>query len=126
MTDNRLQMIRNYIESYNSFDVDGMVRDLGDEVIFRNFNEGKKDVETKGKDGLRALAEHSRIFFSSRNQEILSHEIKGDTVDVSIRFEGILAIEMPNGLKPGEKIEIDGRSVFGFKGDKIILIEDHS
>jgi hypothetical protein len=46
--------------------------------------------------------------------------------EVEISYTGILAIDLPNGLKSGSKIELRGQSIFTFQDDKIIKIEDIS
>jgi len=52
--------------------------------------------------------------------------LSGDEVEIGIAFTGVIAQDMPNGLKAGDTIRINGRSVFIFKDDKIISIKDES
>ncbi|WP_367584473.1 hypothetical protein [Paenibacillus sp. FJAT-26967] len=43
-----------------------------------------------------------------------------------IDYEGILAVDLPNGLKTGDNIQLKGKSVFRIEEGKISLIEDYS
>lgn len=47
-------------------------------------------------------------------------------VEIQIDYEATLAVDLPNGLKAGSKIQLKGKSIFGFLEEKISLIEDYS
>ena len=119
-------LIQSYLNAYNSFDVEGMLQLLHNDIEFRNISNGVVDVETKGIEEFRELAEQSKKIFSHRLQTIYNYAIIDDKVEVEINFEGILATDLPNGLKAGENILLKGKSVFKFKDKKLILIEDYS
>lgn len=119
------EIIDNYIEAYNSLDVPGMLKLLHKDIRFRNFVNGEVEMETKGTREFRVLAEKSTKIFSSRQQTIREYSAIDDKIEVIIDYEGILAIDLPNGLKTGDKIQLKGKSVFRMKEEKISRIEDY-
>ena len=125
-SDKTKQIIDYYVEAYNSFDVEGIVKLLHKEIIFRNFSNGEVDTETKGIQEFKELAENSSKIFASRRQTIIGYSAVDDKVEVHIKYEGILAVDLPNGLKAGDKLQLKGKSVFQIKAGKILLIEDYS
>ncbi|GIO33494.1 MULTISPECIES: nuclear transport factor 2 family protein [Paenibacillus] len=119
-------IIEAYLNAYNSFDVEGMLNLLHEDVVFRNFANGELNTETKGKEEFRQLAEQSTKIFSSRRQTITDYQTNDDKVKIQIDYEGTLAVDLPNGLKSGETLQLKGKSVFEFKEGKIAVIEDYS
>lgn len=120
------EIIRNYVKAYNSFDVEGMIKLLHKDILFRNFSNGEMNTETRGTEEFRELAERSSKIFSSRRQTIIDYSAIDDKVEVQIYYEGKLAVDLPNGLKSGDMMQLKGKSVFGIKEGKISLIEDYS
>lgn len=119
-------IIENYLEAYNSFEIEGMVNLLHKDIIFRNISNGETTTETKGIQAFRELAEQSSTMFTSRRQTITEYSVINDKVEVGIDYEGILAVDLPNGLKMGDKLQLNGKSKFEFKEGQISLIEDYS
>ncbi|MBX4147248.1 nuclear transport factor 2 family protein [Paenibacillus sp. FSL W7-1279] len=119
-------MINEYVRAYNSFDIEGMIALLHEKIEFRNISSGSIDVETKGIEEFREIAEQSKSLFSYRCQTIIGYSFEDDKTQVAIDYEGILAKDLPNGMKAGEKIHLKGKSVFAFRDDKVAVIEDHS
>lgn len=119
-------LIRNYLNAYNSLDVDGMTKLLHENIEFRNISNGVVDTETKGIDKFRALAEQSVKVFMQRHQTIKQITINDDQAEIEVDYEATLATDLPNGLKAGDTIKLKGKSVFRMKDEKLILIEDYS
>ena len=120
------QLVQAYIEAYNRFDVDGMVRHLHEDVVFRNIANGEVNLTTTGKENFRQQAEQAKQYFSQRQQRITDWRIENDRVEIAIDYRGVAAIELPNGLKPGDELTLHGKSVFEFKDHQIISIQDIS
>lgn len=120
------EIIDKYVEAYNAFDIEGMVRLLHKDILFRNFSSGEVNTETNGIEEFRELAEKSTNMFSSRCQTVTDYIAIDDKAEVQIGYEGILAVDMPNGLKAGDKIQLNGKSVFQIKEGRLALIEDYS
>ncbi len=126
MKDIQKNAIENYISSYNSFDVDGMTKDLNDKVVFENISEGEVDMKLEGLEAFKEQASAATSYFSEREQVISSWDFQGETVSVDIEYVGILAIELPNGMKPGDTLKLKGKSTFVFSDSEIIKITDES
>ena len=119
-------LIRRYMEAYNAFDVDGMVKLLHDGIEFRNYANGSVTTETRGIESFRRLAEQSKALFGERRQTITYAAENGGRIEVGIDYEGTLAADLPNGMKAGERIRLQGKSVFVVKEGKLTVIEDYS
>jgi hypothetical protein len=115
-----------YIDAYNSFDIDGMLSFVHPEVVFQNVVDGKVTVETVGVDQLRRLAIESKSLFSFRQQDITSFSFIGGRVTAVIDFEAVLAVDFPNGMKAGDSLCLAGRSEFEFFDGKLSKITDIS
>ena len=127
MTDNEKEnTIRSYITAYNNFDIEGMVALVHPELMFKNISAGQIDAQTQGIEDFRQLANQSKDLFSSRHQKARRFEFAADVVKVDIAFEGVLAMDLPNGMKRGEVLQLTGRSEFEFKDEKIYKITDVS
>ncbi len=121
---NYLHIIENYIEAYNSFDIEAMMTTLHPDIEFKNIANGEINASTSGKEAFRKLAEQSKSLFSSRKQTIVNYEIKDEQVSIDIEFEAVLATDLPNGLKAGETLKLKGHSEFTFSDEKILSITD--
>ena len=119
-------LIQKYLSAYNSFNIDGMIGVLNENIHFRNISKGEVNSETKGIQEFRKLAEQSIEVFSQRRQVIKNITFTGDKAEVDIDYEGILSSDLPNGMKAGETLKLQGKSIFQMKDKKLILIEDHS
>lgn len=103
-----------------------MIGVLNKNIHFRNISKGEVTSETKGIQEFRTLAEQSIQVFSQRRQVIKNITFTGDKAVVDIDYEGVLSSDLPNGLKAGETLKLQGKSIFQMKDKKLILIEDHS
>ena len=115
-----------YLQAYNSFDIDGMIKLLHADIIFKNIVGGEINSQTTGREEFRQLAEQSKGFFTSRQQEPSNFIFSGDHASIDIAYQGVLAIDLPNGLKAGETLKLNGRSEFAFKDGLLIAISDYS
>ncbi|QJD82685.1 nuclear transport factor 2 family protein [Cohnella herbarum] len=119
------EIIDTYVEAYNSLDVPGMINLLHKDILFRNFSNGVVNVETHGVQEFRKLAENSTKIFSSRRQTIIDWRAIDGKIEAIIDYEGILAVDLPNGLIAGDRMQLKGKSVFRIEEGKISLIEDY-
>ncbi|GIP23727.1 nuclear transport factor 2 family protein [Paenibacillus sp. J22TS3] len=120
------EIIEQYISAYNSFDVEGMIGLMSEDCVFRNIAGGEMDTETKGIQEFKQLAEQSAGVFSSRCQTVTSYLESESGAEVEIDYKGKLAVDLPNGLKAGDQIQLKGRSKFELLDGKLVLIEDYS
>jgi hypothetical protein len=75
---------------------------------------------------LKKQAELAKSCFAQREQKITSWKFSGNTVVITIDYKGILAEEMPNGMKAGDTLQLKGQSTFEFKDRQLIKIVDKS
>lgn len=123
----REEIIMNYLDGYNSFDIDKMVKDLDDHLLFENISNGIVTDSLNGKEAFKEQAEQAKSFFSDRNQKVTSITHFKDYSEVSIDYVATLAIDFPNGPNKGDKINLQGKSIFEFnKKGKLITIKDIS
>lgn len=124
--DQQQTIIEQYISAYNSFDVPGMLMHLHEEVTFRNISGGEVNLETKGKAAFAEQAEMAKNYFRERRQTVTNWEFTPEKTRLTISYSGTLAVDLPNGMKAGETMELDGHSEFTFSAGQIIGITDIS
>lgn len=120
------QIVENYVKAYNSFNVSGMLVDLDENIVFENISNGKIDIKIEGLDNFKKQSESATHYFSQRKQTIEDWEFNESIVTILISYEAILAIDLPNGLKCGDFLNLKGKSIFEFIEGKIVKIKDES
>jgi ketosteroid isomerase-like protein len=120
------KLVTDYIEAYNAFDVAGMLRHLHEEVVFRNISDGEVNLTTTGKESFRQQAEQAKSYFSQREQRITDWQFADNRAEVRIHYSAVAAVDFPNGLKAGDTLQLQGKSVFQFADGRIISIDDIS
>lgn len=125
MTD-REKIIENYIDGYNQFQIEKMVTDFDDEIIFENIQNDVKNMTLNGLIEFRKQAEQAKAYFSERTQTIKSFKHTDNITEIEIDYKAILAMDFPNGMKKGQVLNLIGKSVFEFGGAKIIKLTDIS
>lgn len=126
MEEQQKQIIENYIQSYNNFDVAGMLRDLDEDIVFENISNGALTHKTNGLEEFKKQAEVATQYFTQRKHSVVSWEFSGPKVLIKIRYEATLAMDFPNGLKKGRTLALLGTSEFTFDDGKIKRITDNS
>ncbi len=126
MKNSPMETVNEFIAAYNSMDIEKMITYLHQEIEFRNISNGVENAHTKDIDEFRELAKKSLEIFRTREQRIISYIESGDTIKVEIMYQAILAIDLQKGLKPGDKLEMMGRSTYTFKDDLITMLIDES
>jgi len=126
MREQQQSVIEHYVNAYNNFDIDGMTRDLDENIVFENISNGQVELRTDGIEAFRQQAASAKQYFQEREQRISSWEFEIGSITVEIDYRAVLAIDLPNGLKAGDALELKGRSTFKFEGDKIIHLIDIS
>lgn len=117
-------LINRYLQAYNAFDIEGMIKTVSDNIEFENISQGEVNAYSKGVHEFRELAEQGQFLFTSREQSITAiKELKGEVV-TQILYRGVLATDLPNGLKEGETLILEGQSIFSFQEGKISRIQD--
>lgn len=122
----KIEIVKNFIKAYNSLNVESMLAYLHPEIEFKNISNGVENAHTNGIEKFSELANNSINIFSERKQKITSYRESNDAVNVEINFRGILAIDLPNGLKARETLIMNGKSTYVFKDNLIISLVDES
>lgn len=121
------QLVDRYIRAYNNFDIEGMLKLLHDDVSFHNISGAEVTVSTSGKEEFFKLADMSKNFFSSREQTPLRREtLDNGNVKLEISFSAVVGMDLPNGLKQGQQLQLQGVSEFAFEDGLIKAITDIS
>jgi ketosteroid isomerase-like protein len=115
------QIIEKYVKAYNAFDVAGMVKDLHPDIVFENISDGATNLKIQGISGFRQQAENAAQYFREREQQIKNIHFEYDTAEVEIDYSGVVAVDLPNGLKAGDRISMQGKSMFYFDGGGMII-----
>ena len=119
-------LIDRYLDAYNRLDVAGMLATLHPQVVFENLAAGRTTVRTVGIEAFRDLAERTLPLFSRRRQTITAYAEREGVAQVAIAFEGVFALDLPNGVRAGQAIALAGRSAFRAHDGLLIHIADHS
>lgn len=127
MTDHeKRQLIEAYVDGYNAFDVDGMMATLHPEIEFTNVSEGEVTARASGISAFRQMAEQAVQLFAARKQTLTSFNVREEGAIITVAYEGTLAVDLPNGMKAGDTLQLDGRSEFRFKEGRIVWLADFS
>lgn len=123
---NREKIIKNYIDGYNQFEIDKMVFDFDDNIVFENIQNNETIMSLKGSKAFRQQAEEATTYFKARKQTIKSFKHLDNSTEIEIDYYAVLAKDFPNGLKKGQELNLLGKSIFVFEKDRIIKLTDVS
>jgi hypothetical protein len=119
-------LVERYIQAYNALDVEGMISLMHPQCLFRHVSAGNVTVSTTSLKEFRDLAEESGTWFSTRRQIVNGKEWVGDALKVDIDFQGVLAVDLPNGPAEGHTLKLTGKSVFTFRDGLIFELTDYA
>ncbi|WP_111672113.1 nuclear transport factor 2-like protein [Algoriphagus litoralis] len=125
-TTEREKLIQAYLESYNQMDVPAMMGILEESIFFENYSGAEKTHEIQGKSAFESQAKTALSYFFQRKQVPLSFIHRENETEVQIEYWAILAMDFPNGLKKGQELRLQGKSIFQFGTEKIKGIQDFS
>lgn len=121
-----LNLIKTYIEGYNSFDVDKMLSVLNRNIVFENYTNNSLTLKLDGINQFKEQAEKVLLFFSERKQEIEEIITKEEYYEVHLKYTATLQVDLSEELKKGNQLNLKGKSIFFFQDDTITKIEDYS
>lgn len=119
------EVVESYIEAFNSYDVEAMLQLVHPDVVFNNVVGREINAIVTGIDEFQKLSERAKSCYTARCERITRLESVGDITTVDICFEGVLAVDSPNGMKAGGIDKGTDRSVYEFLDEKIYRITDH-
>jgi len=118
--------IGDYLEAYNRKDVVGMLACLSDEVVFQNLSNGLVDSTADGKTAFAKLATAGVQAFESRQQTVMHAITVADVTLLEINYVAVVAQDLPNGWRAGQKLRFSGASMFRVSNNLISSITDES
>ena len=118
--------IGDYLEAYNRKDVAGMLACLSDEVVFQNISNGLVDSTTNGKKAFAELATAGVQAFESREQTAAHSITVADVTLLEIDYVAVVAQDIPNRWRAGQKLQFSGASMFRVSNNLIASITDES
>ena len=83
-------------------------------------------MSTEGIAELRTAAEQASKMFKSRCQTVTDYQFSEDAATIEIDYVGEFAVDIPDGPKAGEVIQLKGKSEFIFKDGSIRKLTDIS
>ncbi|WP_162618692.1 nuclear transport factor 2 family protein [Pedobacter yulinensis] len=119
-------LIRTYIRAYNHFDLPGMLAGLHPDIIFENRSGAELTMRLEGLAAFEKQAAEALSYFSNREQQIAALRHIGSSTEIDIIYRAVAAADLSSSLKKGDRLEMDGRSVFTFSEGKIASITDIS
>jgi len=119
-------LIKKYIDAYNTFDIEGLMDVIHPQISFSNVSNGEVNAKAEGVEEFRALAEEAKNLFTSRCQSITGYMFNGDNAIINIDYDGVLAMDLPGGMKAGDHLHLSGKTEFNFEGNKLKRIVDYS
>ena len=122
----RKTLVENYIRAYNRFDIERMLENLNEKIVFKNISNGETTLELEGLDAFRKQAAYGASLFSEREQRIEKIVFTEEDCEVDIDYKAKLAADLSNDLQSGDEINLKGKSKFRFADGKITEIQDIS
>lgn len=122
----REEIIKDYVHAYNTMDVGKMITYFDKKIKFRNISNGVTNMVIDDLNSFKSQAEQAKNYFQTRHQIIKSWKHEGSSIEIEIEYSAVLAVDFPNGLKKGDKLHLQGKSIFKFSEDKIIELTDIS
>ena len=119
-------VLRRYLQAYNAMDLDALLATVSDDVTFEHLSNTSEPTRTVGKAELATLARQSVQVFSSRCQTVVDAVVEPQRVALRVDFEATVAIDLPNGWKAGQRLELRGASFFTLRDALICKIVDLS
>lgn len=95
----RTEIVFKYIEAYNEMNVEGMIADFADDIVFLNVMNGENPMELKGIEEFKKQAIDALSYFSAREQAIESMTHLHSSTEIVINYRAVAAKDFPNGLK---------------------------
>lgn len=119
-------LVERYVDCYNRVDIDGMLECVTDNVLFENISNAGQSMQLQGKDALAQVAMASSQAFTFRRQRLLSIICQDEKAAAEVQFQGIAALDLPNGVMQGQSVDIRGASFFESRDGLLSRIVDYS
>ena len=118
------KIVEQYFKAYNEFNLNGMIENIHNDLIFKTIVNGEITYELNGKYAFKEQIKQAFAIFKKREMKIVNQKFGDDMVENEINFKGVLAVDISDKLKKYDLVKLQSKSVFQFKNGKIISIED--
>ena len=118
--------IARYLDAYNARDVDAMLACVTDDVLFENVSNTGGTVMLRGRGSFADAARRTAEVFAERRQTVRTCVASGTRVAIEVDYEGVIAMDLPNGLGEGDHVELRAVSFFDLRDGLIARITDFS
>jgi ketosteroid isomerase-like protein len=103
-----------------------MLACLADNVHFQNISGGEVTAEARDKQRFADMARFGASSFETRHQKVTNAITVAGTTLAEIDYSAVVATDLPNGWKAGQKLAFTGASSFHVEGGRIVRIVDES
>jgi steroid delta-isomerase-like uncharacterized protein len=118
-------LIHEFLAAMTAGDVEAVRALIADDVVFEHYTGGARTTRAEGKAAFEELAKGSAEAFASRGWEI-RRITKGDgCATFETTMQGVPAADLPNGMKQGVPIALDGVTVYEARDGKITRMSDY-
>jgi steroid delta-isomerase-like uncharacterized protein len=119
-------IVARYLQAYNQKDISGMISCFTEDVVFENASNAGSSARTDGKAELAKLAEQAARLFRQRQQTVKRIVAGENAVALEIVYRAVVAVDLPNGWKAGQTIDLRGASFFRLRDGLIAELTDLS
>ena len=119
-------IIDEYIKAYNCFDIDKMVENFCEDVVFINVSDNHMNLSCDGIEKYKDISYYAKSIFEARHLEPVHYKQEHNRVFVDIEFEGIISKDLSDEFKTGDELLLCGTTIFEFSEDKISVLLDFS
>lgn len=118
-------IIQNYLDAYNSKDVDALMDCVADTVVFENVSNSGQSIKIEGRDAFAQLAHQAAAMFVSRNQSVRMAVVDGNNAALEVDWTGTPAVDLGT-MKAGVEVAMRGASFITISDGKLARIVDLS
>ena len=117
-------LVMEYVDRYNSSDIDGMLACCTDDVVYETVHDAGA-MRLTGKDEVREVLLGTIRAFLERRQEVVGLIVDGRRAAAETVFSGIAAAKLNQDVGRGDPISARGAVIFELKGDRFSRISDY-
>jgi hypothetical protein len=115
-------MVVDFLDAYNAKNVDGMLADVTNDVMFRHYCDAGVLFKAEDKTAFEAALREEVAAFTQRTHTVkTSMTMLGSTV-LTTQFDARVGKNLSNGWVAGQEITLPGAAEFQFRDDKIANI----
>lgn len=115
-------MVVDFVEAYNAKDIDKMLADVTQDVMFRHYCDAGVLFKAHDKASFEAALREDASAFAQRSHAVkTSMTMLGSTV-LTTQFEAVVAKDLSNGWKAQQDITLPAAAEFQFRAEKIANI----